>query len=77
MGAQARRQGKQPEALAYDAMLTDEGRGMLYVPFLNYADGNLDADARDAARSECGAGTERRRRALRHHLRRQLSDLSA
>src|SRR6202012_2093232 len=43
LGAQARRQGKQPEALAYDAMLTDEGRGMLYVPFLNYADGNLDA----------------------------------
>jgi N-acyl-D-aspartate/D-glutamate deacylase len=24
-------------------MLSDEGRGMLYVPFLNYADGNLDA----------------------------------
>src|SRR5689334_10141391 len=43
LGAQARRQGKQPEELAYDAMLSDEGRGMLYVPFLNYADGNLDA----------------------------------
>src|SRR6202000_3180703 len=43
LGAQAKRQGTQPEALAYDAMLTDEGRGMLYVPFLNYADGNLDA----------------------------------
>ncbi len=43
LGAQAQRQGRQPEALAYDAMLTDEGRGMLYVPFLNYADGNLDA----------------------------------
>src|ERR1700759_2408263 len=43
LGAQARRQGQQPEALAYDAMLADEGRGMLYVPFLNYADGNLDA----------------------------------
>src|ERR1700744_1967564 len=43
LGAQAKRLGKQPEALAYDAMLTDEGRGMLYVPFLNYADGNLDA----------------------------------
>src|SRR5438128_9207987 len=42
LGAQARRQGAQPEALAYDAMLTDDGRGMLYVPFLNYADGNLD-----------------------------------
>ena len=24
-------------------MLSDDGRGMLYVPFLNYADGNLDA----------------------------------
>src|SRR6202000_2634086 len=43
LGPQARQQGTQPEALAYDAMLTDEGRGMLYVPFLNYADGNLDA----------------------------------
>src|ERR1700759_3600924 len=43
LGAQARRQGQQPEALAYDAMLTDDGRGMLYVPFLNYGDGNLDS----------------------------------
>ena len=43
LGAQARRQGRRPEELAYDAMLTDDGRGMLYVPFLNYADGNLDA----------------------------------
>jgi N-acyl-D-aspartate/D-glutamate deacylase len=43
LGARARREGKQPEELAYDAMLTDDGRGMLYVPFLNYADGNLDA----------------------------------
>ncbi len=43
LGAQARRQGRQPEELAYDAMLSDEGRGMLYVPFLNYVDGNLDA----------------------------------
>src|SRR2546421_729883 len=43
LGTQARRQGRTPEELAYDAMLSDEGRGMLYVPFLNYADGNLDA----------------------------------
>src|SRR5947209_7797514 len=43
LGAQARRQGKRPEELAYDAMLSDDGRGMLYVPVLNYADGNLDA----------------------------------
>jgi N-acyl-D-aspartate/D-glutamate deacylase len=43
LGSRARKLGKQPEELAYDAMLSDEGRGMLYVPFLNYADGNLDA----------------------------------
>src|ERR1700709_926195 len=43
LGAQASRQGRHPEELAYEAMLSDEGRGMLYVPFLNYADGNLDA----------------------------------
>ena len=43
LGAKARAMGKQPEELAYDAMLSDEGRGMLYVPFLNYSDGNLDA----------------------------------
>src|SRR5205814_8314289 len=30
LGAQARRQGKRPEELAYDAMLSDEGRGMRY-----------------------------------------------
>ncbi|RXH20513.1 N-acyl-D-amino-acid deacylase family protein [Bradyrhizobium guangzhouense] len=43
LGPQARKQGRQPEELAYDAMLSDGGRGMLYVPFLNYSDGNLDA----------------------------------
>ncbi|QWG13724.1 amidohydrolase family protein [Bradyrhizobium sediminis] len=43
LGARARREGRQPEELAYEAMLSDDGRGMLYVPFLNYADGNLDA----------------------------------
>jgi N-acyl-D-aspartate/D-glutamate deacylase len=43
LGPQARRLGRRPEELAYDAMLSDQGRGMLYVPFLNYADGNLDA----------------------------------
>jgi len=43
LGARARREGRRPEELAYDAMLSDQGRGMLYVPFLNYADGNLDA----------------------------------
>jgi N-acyl-D-aspartate/D-glutamate deacylase len=43
LGPRARHEGRRPEELAYDAMISDDGRGMLYVPFLNYADGNLDA----------------------------------
>jgi len=43
LGARARREGKRPEELAYEAMLTEKGRGMLYVPFLNYSEGNLDS----------------------------------
>ncbi|KRB51038.1 MAG: amidohydrolase family protein [Pseudomonadota bacterium] len=38
--AQAR--GVTPQELALDHMLENEGRGMLYLPFLNYADGSLD-----------------------------------
>jgi N-acyl-D-aspartate/D-glutamate deacylase len=43
LGARAKREGRMAEELAYEAMLEENGRGMLYVPFLNYADGNLDA----------------------------------
>ena len=38
----AAEQGVTPEALALDHMLSHGGRGMLYLPFLNYADGSLD-----------------------------------
>jgi N-acyl-D-aspartate/D-glutamate deacylase len=38
----AARTGEQPEAVALDHMLSRGGRGMIYVPFLNYAEGNLD-----------------------------------
>ncbi len=34
--------GRTPLEVAYDAMLEDDGTGLLYVPILNYADGNLD-----------------------------------
>jgi N-acyl-D-aspartate/D-glutamate deacylase len=43
VAAEAARAGTTPEAVAYDHLLADGGRGFLYVPFLNYADGNLDA----------------------------------
>jgi N-acyl-D-aspartate/D-glutamate deacylase len=39
----AARDGRAPFDLAYDLLLADDGRAFLYAPFLNYADGNLDA----------------------------------
>ncbi len=41
--AQAARAGVTPEEWAYDHLLGDGGAAMFYLPFLNYADGNLDA----------------------------------
>jgi N-acyl-D-aspartate/D-glutamate deacylase len=38
----AAREGRSPEALAYDLLLQNDGRGMLMVAFGNYPDDNLD-----------------------------------
>ncbi len=43
LGARARALGIDPEELAYDALLGDDGRAFLYFPMLNYSEGNLDA----------------------------------
>ena len=42
VAAIAKARGTTPEAVALDLMLADNGRGMLYLPFLNYAQGSLD-----------------------------------
>ncbi len=42
VAALAQERGLSPEAVALDHMLSHEGRGMLYLPFLNYAEGSLD-----------------------------------
>lgn len=42
LGAMARARGIRPEELAYDLLLEDEGRAMLYFPFLNYANDSLE-----------------------------------
>lgn len=45
LAARARRDAITPEELAIDVMLGEDGsgRGLLYLPFLNYVDGHLDA----------------------------------
>lgn len=42
VAALAAQRGRAPEEIALDHMLTHDGRGMLYLPFLNYAEGCLD-----------------------------------
>ena len=43
MAARADRHGTTPAAEAYDAMLARDGKGILMLPSVNFADGNLDA----------------------------------
>lgn len=42
IGAEARRQGVDPVALAYDTLLRNDGRTILYRPLSNYAHGDLE-----------------------------------
>ncbi len=42
VGARARALGVSPESVALDHMLSNGGQAMIYVPFLNYAEGSLD-----------------------------------
>jgi N-acyl-D-aspartate/D-glutamate deacylase len=56
VAAIAGRQGRDPAAVALDHMLSQDGRGMLYLPFLNYADGNLDPAYEMLSHPDCVPG---------------------
>ena len=43
LAAQARREGRTPNEVFYDALLEDEGENLVMRPLLNYTDFNLDA----------------------------------
>jgi N-acyl-D-aspartate/D-glutamate deacylase len=42
LAAEAARRGRAALEIAYDSMLENEGRGLLYLPFLNYSQGTLE-----------------------------------
>ena len=77
VAARAQAVGVEPRTNCYvDLLLGDEGRALLYLPLLNYFDGNLDAAGEMLAHPLTVPGSRRRRRARRHHLRRQLPDFA-
>jgi N-acyl-D-aspartate/D-glutamate deacylase len=43
IAARAEREGRTPEDLVYDILVSDDGRGMVYVVTANYADGDFEA----------------------------------
>ena len=43
IAAMAEREGRAPTEVAYDTMLQQDGKAMLYLPSLNYVNGTLDA----------------------------------
>jgi N-acyl-D-aspartate/D-glutamate deacylase len=56
VAAMAQRTGRDPAEIALDHMLANGGRGMLYLPFLNYADGNLDPAYEMLSHPDCVPG---------------------
>jgi N-acyl-D-aspartate/D-glutamate deacylase len=42
IAARAKAAGRDPAEYAYDLLMADDGKGFIYFPVLNYADGNLD-----------------------------------
>ena len=43
LAASAEREGKQPRELAFELLMENDGKGLIYLPLLGYADGDLEA----------------------------------
>ena len=71
----AEARGIDPAELTLDLLAENDGRNFLFIPFSNYADGNLDACGEMLAHPDTALRAGRRRRARGPHRRRQLPDL--
>jgi len=56
LGAHARKLGRKPLDLAYEALLQNDGRQLLFSPFANYAEFNLDACREMILSDDCVMG---------------------
>ena len=77
VAAIAQRSGRTPQAVALDELMARDGKGLLMLPFENYAYGSLDVVHEMITDPRDGAGRGRRRRACRRDLRCLLADLAA
>jgi len=73
IGARARARGVNPMEEAYDRLLDDDGRAMLLVATSNLEHNSLNTVGELLHRERRDARPRRRRRALRHDLRRSYS----
>ncbi len=73
----ARAQGRTPMEVFYDVLLEDDGRKFVMRPLLNYTGFSPRPGTRDAREPRHRVGSRRRRRALRHHVRREHADVHA
>ena len=77
VAAIAAREGRTPQEVAYDLLLARDGKELLYLPAARlHATATSTRSARCCCTRRAVLGLSRRRRALRHHLRRQHADAS-
>ena len=71
------RRGVSGAEYAYDLLMQDDGTGFIYFPILNYARRQSELPRGAAGAATTASTALRRRRPLRHDLRRRVADVHA